>query len=129
MFKKLKTVVLTFTLVSALVGIVSVSPVAAAGALKTDACAGLSQVDPSQGCGSNSGGTINTVIKAALNILSVVVGVVAVVMVVISGLRFITAQGDASSVASARSGLIYALVGLSVAALAQLIVHYVMGKV
>ena len=69
------------------------------------------------------------VIKASLNILSAVAGVAAVVVVVISGLRLITANGDSSSVASARSGLIYALAGLVIVAVAQAIVHYVLNRV
>jgi type IV secretion system pilin len=93
---------------------------------KAEICQGLGQVS-----GSCSGGSsdINHALKSAINILSFVAGVVAIIMIIISGLKFITAQGDSSGVASARSSLIYALVGLVVAALAQFIVHFVLAKV
>ena len=101
----------------------------ASAALKSDACSGISQIDASQGCGSNSNGTVNTLISTGINILSVIVGFAAIIMLIINAFRMVTSQGDSSAVASARSGIIYALVGLAVAALAQLLVHFVLSKV
>jgi uncharacterized membrane protein YuzA (DUF378 family) len=47
-------------------------------------------------------------------------------MIVISAFRFITSGGDSNRVSSARSTLIYALIGVAVAALAQLLIHFVL---
>ena len=47
-------------------------------------------------------------------------------MVIVSGLKYITASGDSSSISSAKNTLIYALVGLAIAALAQIMVHFVL---
>lgn len=66
--------------------------------------------------------------SAIVNILSIVVGIVAVIMVIYGGFRYITSGGDAGRVASAKTTLIYAVVGLIIAALAQFIVHYVLNK-
>jgi hypothetical protein len=63
-----------------------------------------------------------------INILSIVVGVTAVFMIIIAGIRFITSNGDSGNVSSARSTIIYAIVGLVVVALAQIIVQFVLGK-
>jgi hypothetical protein len=63
-----------------------------------------------------------------INILSIVVGVVAVFMIIIAGIRFITSNGDSNNVSSARSTIIYAIVGLVVVALAQVIVQFVLGR-
>ena len=128
MLKKFKTIIVITTLAIGLGGITAL-PVYAAGALQGDACAGLSQVDTSQGCGTGSDTTISNDIKTAVSLLSLVVGVAAVIAIIVNGLKFVTAQGDSSSIASARTGLIYAMVGLVVAALAQFIVHFVLGKV
>jgi hypothetical protein len=128
MLKKITTSISTLIIVCSFSAAV-LPNVAAAAALKSDACAGLSQVDASQSCGSNSGGTVSNLLKTTINLLSLIVGFAAVVVLILSGLRFITAQGDASSVANARNGVIYAMVGLTVAALAQVIVHFVLGKV
>ena len=43
--------------------------------------------------------------------------------------RYITAQGDSSQISSAKNTLLYALVGLVIAALAQVIVHFVLSEV
>lgn len=92
------------------------------------ACQGVILVE-GQTCEAGSADSrVNSILKEVLDILSVVVGVAAVVTIIISGLRFITSQGDASNIASARSGLIYALVGLVIVALSQVIARFVLGK-
>jgi len=78
-------------------------------------------------CGSGAA-SLQKVIKAALNILSFVAGFLAVVMIIISGIRFITSGGDAQGVAGAKKGLIYAIVGLVVVGMSQAIVHFVLKK-
>lgn len=69
------------------------------------------------------------VINAVLQIVSYVVGVAAVIMIVVSGIKFMTAGGDPGAVKSARSNLIYALVGLVVVVLAQAIIYFVINKI
>lgn len=78
--------------------------------------------------GNCSNTSINTIVKAVINILSILVGALAVIMVIYAAFRYITSGGDGGKVASAKSTLIYALVGLAIAALAQLIVRYVLSK-
>lgn len=70
----------------------------------------------------------NGVITKAIQILAFVVGVAAVFSMVIGGFRMITSGGDASRAASARSGIIFALVGIVVAAAAQIIVSFVLSR-
>lgn len=129
MLKKIKIIIATFITAASVASVAVVPSAVAASAFQQDACSGISQVGSGQGCNTGSDTKISGAIKTAINLLSLVVGVAAVIAIIINGLRFITAQGDASSVASARMGLIYAIVGLAVAALAQFIVHYVLGKV
>lgn len=83
------------------------------------------------GCGStpSNGINLNNAVSGIVNILSIVVGVAAVIMIIIAGLRFITANGDSNQIASARTAIIYALVGLVVVALAQTIVKFVLDKI
>jgi len=69
-------------------------------------------------------GLLNTVI----NIFSLVVGVIAVIMIIVGGLRYITSGGDSGKVSGAKTTIIYALVGLVIVALAQLIVHFVLSS-
>jgi hypothetical protein len=68
---------------------------------------------------------VSNIIKTAVGILSIIAGIVAVIMVIISGFRYMTSAGDSGKIASAKNTLIYALVGLAIAALAQFLVHFV----
>jgi hypothetical protein len=80
-------------------------------------------------CGDDTGDTDNNTIaslaKKIINIVSLIVGATAVLFVVIGGFRYITSGGDSGKVSSAKQTIIYALIGLAVAALAQFLVHYV----
>src|SRR5665213_216244 len=57
------------------------------------------------------------------------IGALAVLIIVIAGLRFILANGDPQSVSQARNTIIYAAVGLIVAVSAEIIVTFVLGHV
>ena len=64
----------------------------------------------------------STNLQQILQIVFGVVGALAVLFIVIAGLRFVLAQGDPQDVAKARSTIIYALVGLLIALAAEAIV-------
>jgi cytochrome bd-type quinol oxidase subunit 2 len=79
---------------------------------------------------TSSGTTgINKIITDVINIFSVAVGVVAVIMIIAGGFRYITSGGDSNKISGAKNTIIYALIGLVVVALAQLIVKFVLNKV
>ncbi len=71
---------------------------------------------------------INSAIAAAINIFSFVVGFAAVIMIIVGGLRYILSNGDSQKVSSAKNAIIYAIVGLVIVALAQVIVRYVFSR-
>ena len=84
----------------------------------------------SQSCGGQTTITtgIGNVAREVVNILSVVVGVVAVIFLIYGGFRYITSGGESGSVSNAKNTLIYAVVGLVIVALAQVIVHWVLNS-
>lgn len=88
------------------------------------ACQSLESVSPDGTTCSGSGGQVSRLIRLALQMLSIVAGVIAVIMVVISGLKYITSQGDSGQIASAKKSLIYAIVGIVIVAFAQIIVQF-----
>lgn len=94
---------------------------------KESACKGVELTGGS--CDGTSRKKITDVIGAVINILSWVIGVTAVIMVMIGGFKYITSTGDSNSVNSAKNTILYALVGLVVAVLAQVIVKFVVGKI
>jgi hypothetical protein len=67
-------------------------------------------------------------VQDILQIVLTVVGALVVLMLVIAGFRFITAQGNAQEVSKAKSTIVYALIGLVVVMIAQAIVSFVLGK-
>jgi cytochrome bd-type quinol oxidase subunit 2 len=71
---------------------------------------------------------LTSLIKKIINIFSVIVGVIAVIMIIIGGLKYITSGGESSNVSGAKNTIIYAIVGLVVVALAQFIVHFVLAN-
>jgi ABC-type Fe3+ transport system permease subunit len=73
--------------------------------------------------------TVNDIIGLVVNILSIVVGIVAVVMIIIAGFKYITSSGDASNVQSAKNTILYAIVGLVIVAMAQMITGFVLDRV
>jgi hypothetical protein len=53
---------------------------------------------------------------------------VAVVMIIIGGLKYITSGGDSGNVTGAKNTILYAIIGLVIVALAQFIVRFVLSK-
>jgi len=76
--------------------------------------------------GNCSTSGVTNVISAAVEILSFIVGIVAVIMIIVAGFKYLTSGGDSNRVGNAKQTLIYAIIGLIVAALAQLLVHFVL---
>jgi hypothetical protein len=76
--------------------------------------------------GNNSGANLTNLIRSIINIISIIVGAVAVIMIIIGGFRYVTSGGNDTAVASAKNTILYAIIGLIIVALAQLIVRFVL---
>ena len=110
------------------------------------AVASAAEIDNNLSCGANldftnSGGDcesnnkdgdassrVQKIVTNIINIVSLVVGVAAVIMIMVGGLRYITSNGDSGQVGNAKNTILYAVVGLIVVALAQIIVRFVVNK-
>jgi hypothetical protein len=77
---------------------------------------------------TGSGKSITDLIRQIIDILSVIIGAIAVVMIIIGGFRYVTSGGNAESTKSARQTIVYAIIGLVIVALAQIIVHFVLNS-
>jgi hypothetical protein len=106
----------------------------------------VSAVDVLPGCGGNSAVATsatcqgrnnvnndpisgnNGILIKATRIIATVTGIVAVIMLIIGGFRYVSSGGDASKVASAKNTIIYAIVGVAIAISAGAIVTFVLGK-
>jgi type IV secretory pathway VirB6-like protein len=111
--------------VVALIGVVSFVPsytvlADAAGDITT----GINDV------GGNEGGNATSLgsrIQTVVNILLYILGAIAVVMIVIGGVRYTTSNGDSSAIKGAKDTILYAVIGLIVAIMAYAIVNFVVG--
>lgn len=80
------------------------------------------------------GGTENATIKLedgikiVVNILLFLIAAIAVIMIIIGGIRYTTSNGDSSQTKSAKDTILYAVVGIVVAILAYAIVNFVVDQ-
>lgn len=79
-------------------------------------------------CASSKKDNASSTIKNLIDLSLYVIGIVAVIVIIISGFQFITASGDPAKVKTARNTLIYSVVGLAVAMLAWAIVAFVVNR-
>lgn len=97
---------------------------------KAAVCEGVGLVDGQTDCNTGDPqGAIGRVVKAAIDLISIVVGVIAVIMIIIGGLKYIMSSGDSNNINSAKNTILYAIIGLVIVALAQIIVRYVLTNV
>ena len=92
-----------------------------------EACKGVG-VDTATGCAAGTDG-IGNLINTVINLLSIVVGIGAVIMIMVGGFKYITSGGDSGKAGSAKSTIMYAVLGLVVVALAQFLVKFVVNAV
>jgi uncharacterized membrane protein len=70
------------------------------------------------------GGTFSTI----TNVLLFIVGAIAVIMIVIGGLRYVTSGGNQNAVTAAKNTILYAIIGIIVAILAYAVINFVLGS-
>jgi len=144
MIQKLKTLILSIGLLFSLSlpVLVASAPVYAACAAGDQTC--QSTINNQLKCGSNvnfstpaSGTTSCTtegtsfpdILSKVINVLSLLVGAIAVIMIIVGGFRYVTSAGSESGVQAAKKTIMYALIGLVIVALAQVVVHFVLNNV
>lgn len=71
---------------------------------------------------------ITAILKSVITILLTIAGIIAVIMIVIGAIRYITSDGDPGKASTARMTVIYAMVGLVLAIMSYGIVNFVIGK-
>lgn len=105
-----------------LVGVAVLSPIFDAGAAapKDQIISGAGQT------GTSDGQTLEARVATITGILLFVVGAVSVIMIIVGGIKYVTSNGDASKVKSAKDTVMYSVAGVVVALLAYAIVSFVL---
>lgn len=65
------------------------------------------------------------VFKQVTNTILYIVGIIAVIMLIIGGIRYVISGGDSKKVTDAKNTVLYAIIGLVIAFLAFAIVNFV----
>lgn len=89
----------------------------------SDACKGNTNI-----CGNN-GAKLFDIIKNVINVLLYATGILSVILIIISGIKYVVSGGDQAQVTSAKNTILYAVVGLIIAGLAYAIVNFVIDRV
>lgn len=95
---------------------------------KSCAKQGVCALDPASCTSVDPSTKVNDTVKTVINILSVVVGIASVIMIILAGLKFVTSSGAPEKVSSARNTILYAVIGLVIVGLAQIIVYFVLNQ-
>lgn len=123
MKQALKTILISGVLVFGLaVTFLAVPEASAQNALET-AC----QQDPGASiCDQGTTGSVQTIIGTIVNTLLYIVGIIAVIMIIVAGIRYATSGGDQGAVNAAKNTILYSVIGLLVAFFAYAIVNWVL---
>ena len=101
---------------------VAVSPVASA----VDIYQACKPGDTSVVCQAKNETGAEDLVKNIINILLTVASVVAVIMIIVGGIRYATSNGDSTQVTAAKNTIMYAVIGLVIAIFAYAIVNFVL---
>jgi multisubunit Na+/H+ antiporter MnhB subunit len=67
----------------------------------------------------------NSIFVTITNIMLFIIGAIAVIMLIIGGIRYVVSAGDQNAVTSAKNTILYAIIGIVVAFLAYAAVNFV----
>ena len=129
---RIKRILTTIAVALGLSMPIAMPAVVSAQDIQGNLCSGASLSTTETDCAAataNAGTEVDEIITDVINIFSLVVGVVSVIMIIIGGFKYITSSGDTGNVTSAKNTIMFAVVGLVVVALAQVIVTFVIDKV
>ncbi|MDQ3158534.1 MAG: hypothetical protein M3P98_00120 [bacterium] len=118
---------ISLAIILTLVLMLGVTTLAHAQTSKDAACEGIAIAGGD--CSVDAEAGITSVIATALNLFSFVVGIAAVIMIIIGGFKYITSGGDSAGTQSAKNTVLFAVIGLIIVALAQIIVIFVINRI
>ena len=77
---------------------------------------------------TNADATVNNTVQRAIKLFQIIVGLISVFMLIFGGLKYITSGGESSGITGAKNTILYAVIGLVVVALAQVIVQFALNR-
>lgn len=99
------------------------------------ACENIEDTDPAKKiCLESDSGTDiisgeESIIVTIANVLSVLAGIIAVVIIIIAGITLMTSNGDSAKFAKSRNTIIYTVVGLFAVLMSRTIVVFIIDRI
>ena len=139
MLQKIRNLILALSLMfTAAVPLAMPSVASAASQISNNVCQGVNSASGvsstiltqtgTEGACSNQDTHVNSLLSTIINWFSIIVGVAAVIMIVFAGFKYITSGGKEEGVKTAKNTILYAIIGLVIVGLAQVIVQFVLQK-
>lgn len=75
-----------------------------------------------------SGNPVTGVILRVINLIAILAGIAAVIIIIIAGISYILSGGDPSKVNNAKNTIIYAVIGLVVIAVGRTLIAFVINR-
>ncbi len=97
--------------------------------LKQEACRGITGSTGTTNVNCGDPGFFGGLVERILNILSIILGGVAIIVLVVAGIMYVASGGDPNNTKHAKDAILYAVIGIVVAVAAQGIVRFVIGNV
>lgn len=123
--KKILKLIVSLSAITLLFGATLVFAPAQAAHAITSQQAACEAINGTAGC-TKDNSSLTNIITLIVQVMSIIIGFIAVVMIIVAGFKYITSGGDTNKVAAAKNSLIYALIGLIIVGLAQFIVRVVL---
>lgn len=73
-------------------------------------------------------GNLTTNITNIINVMLLLIGIVAVIMLIIGGFRYVLSNGNEKAITGAKDTILYAIIGIVVALLSFAIVNFVLSR-
>lgn len=126
MTKKLKYLFLTLGILLGVTATILVPVATTSAKTAFDAACNNKRTNDSTVCANKDGDKIADFVRKIINVLVYLSGSIAVIMIIVGGIRYMTSNGDASKTASAKNTILYSVVGLVVVVMAYAIVAFVL---
>ena len=83
------------------------------------------EIKKASGCPGADTYDLGESIQKIINAIIVILGIVAVIVIIVGGVQYMTSNGDAGKVQKAKNTILYAAIGLIICVLAAAIVNFV----
>lgn len=69
------------------------------------------------------------IILKAVRIITMITGIASVIVVIFAGIKYITSNGDSNTISSAKSTMLYAIIGVVISVMSQAIILFVINRI